>query len=83
MTALDLTKIFENSFSEIAWRGEKLCAWVNHRDIKDFCDTVGDRAFQNCEIESAILADGILWVNLNSILEYYDIDPVEILPVTE
>lgn len=80
MTELQLYKFCKGK--EIDWRNEKLILWIDHYDIKEFCNLLGYDYFSEGGVE-VNLQYGCIAIDLVPLCQAYDIEPTNILEKIE
>jgi hypothetical protein len=82
MTELDLYRFLQDNSVETRWDGDVLSAWLSHWHLEEFTKLVGPNLYE-CGIESRLMSDGSVWIDLVPICEDFGIDPKRIVPVTD
>lgn len=61
------------------WDEDVLSTWLSHYNIEEFAEIIKS-LLSDGGLESRLLSDGTIWVDLVPICEYYGIDPERIYP---
>ena len=76
MTELQLYKFINENGVETQYNEGNpptFYAWINHHDLAEFCDLVGDRYLTDAEIDARLLSHYVC-IDLYPICEYFAID---------
>ena len=76
LTELQVYKFVQDK--EIDWRGDKLILWLSGRELSEFADLLGDNYLGDGGCEVTLLSGGNVAVELQHILEDFDIAPKNI-----
>ncbi len=82
MTELDLYRFLQDNSVETRWDGDVLSAWLSHWHLEEFTKLVGPTLYE-CGIESRLMSDGSVWVDLAPICDDFGINPKRVVPDTD
>ena len=72
MTAINLYKFIQKDACEYHWHDEDVLLFINALDIKEFCDLLGARTFDDEGVQ-VTLKDGYICLFMKDICESVDI----------
>lgn len=81
MEALDLYLFLDEHDIAMRWDDEELSTWIPADCLSDFTDLISS-SLSDGGMPTQLMENGIVWIDLVPVCEYYGIEPEKIFPKT-